>query len=205
MDEELAAQRPRTEPTPAPDEPDDLQLLQRIAAKDKDALNTLYNRYMTPVYSLSLHMLKQPPLAEEVTQDVFLNIWLKADSFNASRGNPRSWIMSVTHHRVVDVIRARRRTYTMTDPEGYETLERLPSSGPSVESQVTQSLDRERIMRALAMLPDNQREVIELAYFEGYSQSEMAEKLSQPLGTIKTRVRLAMQKLRMFMREDDYE
>ena len=201
----MAAQRPRTEPTPDSDEPDDLQLLQRIAAKDKDALNTLYNRYMTPVYSLSLHMLKQPPLAEEVTQDVFLNIWLKADSFNASRGNPRSWIMSVTHHRVVDVIRARRRTYTMTDPEGYETLERLPSSGPSVESQVTQSLDRERIVRALATLPDNQREVIELAYFEGYSQSEMAEKLSQPLGTIKTRVRLAMQKLRMSLQEDDYE
>ena len=205
MDEELAAQHPRTEPTPAPDEPDDLQLLQRIAAKDKDALNILYNRYMTPVYSLSLHMLKQPPLAEEVTQDVFLNIWLKADSFNASRGNPRSWIMSVAHHRVVDVIRSRRRTYTMTDPEGYETLERLPASGPSVEAQVTQNLDRERIVRALATLPDNQREVIELAYFEGYSQSEMAEKLSQPLGTIKTRVRLAMQKLRTSLQEDDYE
>lgn len=205
MDEELAAQRPRTDPATELHELDDLELLQRIAAKDKDALNTLYNRYMTPVYSLSLHMLKQPPLAEEVTQDVFLNIWLKADSFNASRGNPRSWIMSVTHHRVVDVIRSRRRTDSATDPEGYDTLERLPSSGPSVESQVTQSLDRERIVRALATLPDNQRQVIELAYFEGYSQSEMAEKLSQPLGTIKTRVRLAMQKLRMVLQEDDYE
>ena len=203
MDEELAARDPRPDLTL--DEPDDHQLLERIAAKDKDALNILYSRYMTPVYSLSLHMLKQPPLAEEVTQDVFLNIWLKADSFNASRGNPRSWIMSVTHHRVVDVIRARRRIYTMSDPEGYETLERLPSSEPSVESQVTQSMDRERIVRALATLPDNQREVIELAYFEGYSQSEMAERLSQPLGTIKTRVRLAMQKLRTTLQEDDYE
>ena len=203
MDEDLAAQQPRPDQTL--DEPDDHQLLERIAAKDKDALNILYNRYMTPVYSLSLHMLKQPPLAEEVTQDVFLNIWLKAASFNASRGNPRSWIMSVTHHRVVDVIRARRRTYTMSDPEGYETLERLPSSEPSVESQVAQSLDRERIVRALATLPDNQREVIELAYFEGYSQSEMADRLSQPLGTIKTRVRLAMQKLRTTLQEDDYE
>ena len=203
MDEELAAQERR--PDLDWDEPDDHQLLERIAAKDKDALNILYNRYMTPVYSLSLHMLKQPPLAEEVTQDVFLNIWLKAASFNASRGNPRSWIMSVTHHRVVDVIRARRRTYTLSDPEGYETLERLPSSEPSVETQVTQSLDRERIVRALATLPDNQREVIELAYFQGYSQSEMAELLSQPLGTIKTRVRLAMQKLRMTLQEDGYE
>jgi RNA polymerase sigma-70 factor (ECF subfamily) len=205
MDEELSAQRPRTDQTPAPEELDDQQLLERIAAKDKDALNALYNRYMTPVYSLSLHMLKQPPLAEEVTQDVFLNIWLKASSFDASRGNPRSWIMSVTHHRVVDVIRSRRRTTTVTDPEGYDTLERLPSSEPPVEAQVAQSLDRERIMRALATLPDNQREVIELAYFEGYSQSEMAERLSQPLGTVKTRVRLAMQKLRTVLQEDGYE
>ena len=93
----------------------------------------------------------------------------------------------------------------LSDPEGYETLERLPSSEPSVESQVAQSLDRERIVRALATLPENQREVIELAYFEGYSQSEMAERLSQPLGTIKTRVRLAMQKLRTSLQEDDYE
>ena len=190
---------------PAPDEPDDRELLERIVEKDKNALDILYGRYATPVYSLALHMLKQPPLAEEVTQDVFLNIWLKATSFNAERGQPRSWIMSVAHHRVVDVIRSRRRTQSMTDPEGYETLERLPAGGASVESQVQQNLDRERIMRALATLPDNQKEVILLAYFEGYSQSQMAERLEQPLGTIKTRVRLAMQKLRTALQEDDDE
>ena len=184
------------------DEPDDRQLLRRIVDQDKDALDLLYSRYVTPVYSMALHMLKQPPLAEEVTQDVFLNIWLKAASFNSERGQPRSWIMSVAHHRVVDVIRSRRRTATMTDPEGYETLERLPSGGASVENQVQQNLDRERIMKALATLPENQRQVIVLAYFEGYSQSEMAEFLSEPLGTIKTRVRLAMQKLRAVLQED---
>ena len=205
MSEESEARQPQSDHSARPDEPNDLQLLERIAGKDRDALDALYNRYMTPVYSLSLHMLKQPSLAEEVTQDVFLNIWLKADSFNASRGNPRSWIMSVTHHRVVDVIRSRRRSTVMTDPEGYDTLERLPSSGPSVESQVAQRLDRERITEALATLPANQREVIELAYFEGYSQSEMAQLLSQPLGTIKTRVRLAMQKLKAALQEDDDE
>ena len=203
MSEEQAAQRPQTDPAIAPDEPDDIQLLERIVGRDKEALNLLYTRYMTPVYSLSLHMLKQPSLAEEAAQDVFLNIWLKAESFNASRGNPRSWIMSVAHHRVIDVIRSRRRSETMTDPEGYDTLERIPSSGPSVESQVTQRLDRERITKALETLPDNQREVIELAYFEGYTQSEMADRLDQPLGTIKTRVRLAMQKLKAALQEDD--
>ena len=93
----------------------------------------------------------------------------------------------------------------MTDPEGYDTLERLPSGEAPVETQVAQRLERERVMRALATLPDNQREVIELAYFQGYSHSEMAERLSQPLGTVKTRVRLAMQKLRIALQEDDYE
>ena len=209
----MAAQRPLRGERPGqgagdgsdslPDEPDDRQLLLRIVDRDKDALDTLYGRYATPVYSLALHMRKQPPLAEEVTQDVFLNIWLKAASFNSERGQARSWIMSVTHHRVVDVIRSRRRVYSMTDPEGYDTLERLPSGGASVESLVQQNLDRERIMGALATLPDSQREVILLAYFEGYSQSEMAEKLGQPLGTIKTRVRLAMQKLRSVLQDDD--
>ena len=212
--EELEAQRPLlpsqragqqtgAQESPSIDEPDDRYLLQRIVDKDKSALDLLYSRYVTSVYSMALHMLKQPPLAEEVTQDVFLNIWLKAASFNSERGQPRSWIMSVAHHRVVDVIRSRRRTSSMTDPEGYETLERLPSAGASVESQVEQNLDRERIGRALATLPDNQREVIILAYFEGYSQSEMAERLSLPLGTIKTRVRLAMRKLRSALQEDD--
>ena len=187
------------------DEPDDRHLLQRIADQDRDALDLLYTRYVSSIYSMSLHMLKQPPLAEEVTQDVFLNIWLKAASFNMERGQPRSWIMSVAHHRVIDVIRSRRRTAAMTDPEGYETLERIPSGIPSVESQVQQNLDRERIMSALTTLPDSQRQVILLAYFEGYSQSEMAEFLSEPLGTIKTRVRLAMQKLRSVLQQDDNE
>ena len=187
------------------DGPDDRQLLQRIVEQDRDALDVLYSRYVTPIYSMALHMLKQPPLAEEVTQDVFLNIWLKASSFNSEKGQPRSWIMSVAHHRVIDVIRSRRRTATMTDPEGYDTLERLPSGTPSVESQVQQNLDRELIMGALATLPENQRQVILLAYFEGYSQSEMAEFLSEPLGTVKTRVRLAMQKLRTALQKDDNE
>ena len=149
--EELEAQRPLRSQrassgqandgdTPFSDEPEDRELLRRIVAQDRDALDLLYSRYITAVYSMALHMLKQPPLAEEVTQDVFMNIWLKAASFNAEKGQPRSWIMSVAHHRVIDVIRSRRRTAQMTDPEGYETLERLPSGGASVrESGATET------------------------------------------------------------------
>ncbi len=184
---------------------DDHQLIQRVSEVDKDALEALYVRYQTPVYSLAMFMLKQPALAEEVTQDIFLNIWLKAGSFNAERGQPKGWIMSVAHHKIVDLIRSRRRTIVNTDPADYETLDLLPAGGASTEAQVEQTLERERIMRALATIPESQKEVIMLAYFGGFSQSEMAQRLDQPLGTIKTRVRLAMQKLRTVLENDGYE
>ena len=167
---------------------DDHQLMQLICQVDKDALEALYTRYQSPVYSLAMFMLKKPVLAEEVTQDIFLNIWLKASSFNAERGQPRGWIMSVAHHKIIDLIRSQRRTTVNTDPVDYETLDLLPDGGVSTEAQVEQSLERERIMRALETIPANQREVIMLAYFGGLSQSEMSEKLDLPLGTIKTRV-----------------
>ena len=184
---------------------DDHQLIQRVSQVDKDALEALYVRYQTPVYSLAMFMLKQPPLAEEATQDIFLNIWLKASSFNSERGQPKSWIMSVAHHKIVDIIRSRRRTIVNTDPGDYETLDLLPAKGASTEDQVEQTLERERIMRALDQIPESQREVITLAYFGGFSQSEMAERLGQPLGTVKTRVRLAMQKLRLVLEADGNE
>ena len=184
---------------------DDYQLMRRVTQVDMDALEAFYTRYHTPMYSLAMFMLKQPALAEEVTQDIFLNIWLKASSFNAERGQPRGWIMSVAHHKIIDLIRSRRRAIINTDPADYETLDLLPDGGVSTESQVEHTLERERIMRALKTIPDSQREVIMLAYFGGLSQSEMAEKLDQPLGTIKTRVRLAMQKLRTVLENDGYE
>ena len=147
-------------------------------------------------------MLKQQALAEEVTQDIFLNIWLKAGSFKADRGAPKAWIMSVAHHKIIDVIRARRRTVAVSEPADYETLEAMPSTWASTEELVEQNIERERILKALSGLPDSQREVIMLAYFGGFSQSEMADRLKQPLGTVKTRVRLAMRKLRIIL--DDY-
>ncbi len=184
---------------------EDRQLIHRIALQDKDALEALYGKYVTPVYSLAMFMLKQEALAEEATQEIFLNIWLKASSFRAERGEPRSWIMSVAHHKVVDLIRSRRRTVAAADPADYETLDFLPSGQISTEEEVERNLERERILKALSLLPEAQREVIILAYFEGYSQSEMATRLQQPLGTIKTRVRLAMQKLRTVLDQDEYE
>lgn len=174
----------------------DHQLMYRVAMAEKEALEALYTRYSSSVYSLAMFMLKQEALAEEVTQDIFLNIWTKASSYKAERGEPKSWIMSVAHHRIVDVIRSRRRTQNVTDPGAYDRLETLPSSRISTEEEVERRIEREYILEALNTLPPEQREVIMLAYFEGYSQSEMAKILNQPLGTVKTRVRLAMKKLR---------
>ena len=135
-------------------------------------------------------------------QEVFLNIWLKAASYNSERGRPKAWVMSVAHHKIVDIIRSRRRNIAAAHPTDYETLESLPSSQRGTDEQAITNLEGERIRKALAILPPAQREVIDLAYFHGFSQSEIAQKLDQPLGTVKTRVRLAMQKLRVELEEN---
>ena len=181
---------------------DDHSLIHRVASAEKDALEALYAKYSASVYSLAMFMLKQEALAEEATQDIFLNIWTKASSYKPDRGEPRAWIMGVAHHRIIDVIRSRRRVQTITEPGAYEKLESLPSSRISTEEEVERRIEGEHIRKALAALPPEQRQVIMLAYFEGYSQSEMARLLDQPLGTVKTRVRLAMKKLRAVLEGD---
>jgi RNA polymerase sigma-70 factor (ECF subfamily) len=184
---------------------DDRQLLRQTALGVKGALEELYNRYATPVFSLARFMLRHEALAEEATQDIFLNIWLKSASYKADRGEPRAWIMSVAHHKVIDIIRSRRRNINLTDPKDYETLDLLPSGNRPTDDEAVLNLERERIIKALAVLPEAQREVIMMAYFEGFSQSEISRRLGQPLGTVKTRVRLAMQKLRVELEEDGTE
>ncbi len=181
---------------------EDGELIGRVVRGEKDALEALYTKYSTSVYSLAMIMLKHQALAEEATQDVFLNIWLKASSYKPDRGNLRTWIMSVAHHKLIDVIRSRRRAWSLTEPADHETLDLLPSHQMSTESEAVRNLEGERVREALDCLPTAQREAIMLAYFEGFSHSEIAEKLQQPLGTVKTRVRLAMQKLRAVLEHD---
>ncbi len=181
---------------------DDRQLIEGTASGDKSALEELYNRHSTAIFSLARYMLRQEALAEEATQEVFLNIWLRASSYNPERGAPRAWLMSVAHHKVIDIIRGQRRTVVASDPKDYETLEVLPSAERGTAEEAEMNIERARVRKALETLPDAQREVIVLAYFQGLSQSEIAARLNQPLGTVKTRVRLAMQKLRAELEED---
>ena len=178
----------------------DEQLMTLIANGEKDALEVFYNRYTSSVFSLARYILKDHGLAEEATQDIFLNLWLKASSYDPQRGTPRAWFMSVAHHRIIDVIKSRKRAAQSTNQVPHELLDLHPSSQESTEDEVERNLTREQIFGALASLPEEQREVIVLAYFGGYSQSEIATRLSQPLGTVKTRVRLGMQKLRAVLK-----
>lgn len=182
---------------------EDQELLVRIGIGEKEALETIYERYSTAVYSLARYMLRSEPVAEEATQEAFLNIWLKASSYNSSRGQPKTWIMSVAHHRIIDIIRSRRRAAAVSDPKEYETLDLLPSEHIGTDEAVVRNLEAERVRSALERLPAAQQEVVTLAYFGGLSQSEIATRLGQPLGTVKTRARLALQKLREELRQDD--
>ena len=184
---------------------EDQELLVRIAAGEKDALESIYERYSSAVYSLARYMLRSEAVAEEATQDVFLNIWLKASSYSSSRGQPKTWIMSVAHHKIIDVIRSRRRSDAVSDPKEYETLDLLPSQQIGTDEAVVRNLEAERVRRALDKLPAAQQEVVTLAYFGGLSQTEIAARLGQPLGTVKTRARLALQKLREELRQEDDE
>ncbi len=186
-------------------EVEDHQLIRRTALGDKESLEELYARYSTQVYSLARYMLRHEALAEEATQEVFLNIWLKAATYNSDRGEPRAWVMSVAHHKIVDIIRARRRSVATSEPQDYDMLALIPSGQRATDEEAVLNVDRVRVRAALDRLPQAQREVIELAYYQGYSQSEIAEKLVQPLGTVKTRVRLAMQKLRLDLEENVIE
>ena len=183
----------------------DEQLITLIADGEKDVLEVFYNRHAPSVFSMARYMLRDHTLAEEVTQDIFLNLWLKASTYNPQRGTPRAWFMTIAHHRIIDTIRARKRSAQSTNQVPHELLDLHPSSLPSTEEQAQRNLSREQIITVLASLPQEQREVIILAYFEGYSQSEIASKLGHPLGTVKTRVRLAMQKLRAALKYREVE
>ena len=174
----------------------DENILTLIAHGDKDALECFYGRYGTQVFSLARYMLRDEAIAEEITQDVFLALWQKASTFNPQRGSPKGWLMSIAHHRVIDHVRSAKRAKASIDrvAQDFSNLQSLYHV--HTEEDAYRNLDRQEVMKALQTIPEAQRTAILLSYFEGYSQSEIATLLDQPLGTVKTRIRLGMQKLR---------
>ena len=148
------------------------------------------------VFGFALHLLRDPARAEDMTQEVFLDVWLKAVSFRPERGSFHTWLMTMTHHRVVDELRRDRRQQNTLVEAGRDIL---LTGGPPEDSPALGAQRAEEgaaIRKALKTIPQEQKQVIELAYYKGLTQSEIAQRLEQPLGTVKTRMRLAMQKLR---------
>lgn len=174
---------------------EDAALIRRMVDADETALGALYDRWVRSLYSLVLHLLRDPDEAEDVVEETFWQAWRKADSYEPSKGAVSTWLLTIGRRKALDRLRARKRNREDT-VGGDNTFSDLPSQSPDPASEAEGSELRENIRAALRELPLEQREVLELGYFSGLSQSEIAEATGQPLGTIKTRMRLAMQKLR---------
>jgi RNA polymerase sigma-70 factor (ECF subfamily) len=178
----------------------DAELMQRIAARDARALEVLYDRYSRIVFSFALRIVGDRLAAEEILQEVFFRVWQQAPTFNDRRGSLVTWLLSITHNLAIDLVRRRRRRPVAADDEDpLATLASLPDTGESVEDEVWLSDLRAQVNEAMQQLPASQRDAIELAYFHGLTQREIADRLDQPLGTVKTRMRLGLKKLRSIL------
>lgn len=178
----------------------DLASVARLVAGDERGLAELYDRHGTLAYSLAVAMLKDASDAEEVVADAFSQVWRTAPNFDPARGSVVAWISTIVRTRALDLIRSHRRRARMLDRA--EALTEtgaspgLGSGAPSADRGVEQSEAEQLVRHALDALPPPQRVALELAYFSGLSQSEIAERLGEPLGTIKTRMRSGMEKVR---------
>jgi RNA polymerase sigma-70 factor, ECF subfamily len=178
---------------PAPDE--DGELVLRVAEQDREAFETLYRRYARPVYALAVRRLGDPYGAEEAVQETFAAVWRSARSFRPNRGAASSWLYAIARNAVVD--RFRSRPDHVGDPPERATDE----AGP--EQHAEHGWLSWRVHRAVADLPERERVVVELAYWDGLSQSEVAERLAIPLGTVKTRTRSALGRLARVLDAED--
>jgi RNA polymerase sigma-70 factor (ECF subfamily) len=181
---------------------DDETLVRLIVQTRAEALSELYDRYSRLVFSLALNSVGDPAAAEEITQDVFLRVWQRARQYRADRAKVSTWLASITRHRAIDQL---RRRGSRPEQHSVAWAELAPGAGPSVNGpeQVTAlATERERVRAAIALLSEEQKQVLVLAYFQGLTQSQIAEALVLPLGTVKTRIRLGMQKLRDMLQED---
>lgn len=174
---------------------EDDALIARVARGDASAFEALYERYSRPVYALILRLVGQASVAQETTQEVFVSLWRDAGEFDPSRGSARSWILSRAHHKGVDAVRRLRLRAGEPLPEGFAS----PSGSVDPVEASMRALQQGEVVKALQALPREQREAIVLAYYGGYSQQEIARRLQVPLGTVKTRVRDGMGRLRRLL------
>jgi RNA polymerase sigma factor (sigma-70 family) len=179
----------------APAAPGDEELLAGLAAGRLEALDALYERYASMAYGIARRITRDDTLAEDVVPDAFLGAWRSADRYVPGRGSVKTWLLAIVHHRAIDIVRRRRPVSELPEElEGARTPE--PLTVPDLWGEVAGRLDADAVRTAVATLPDQQREAVELAYFGGLTQTEIAERTGVPLGTVKSRVRLALIALR---------
>jgi RNA polymerase sigma-70 factor (ECF subfamily) len=165
-------------------------------------MELLYERYSRILYSLAYRMVADHQVAEDLLQDAFLSIWRRATSYSPQAGAVRSWIVSIMHHRTIDYLRSLRRRSTLKEAATWEDVERDERTAfPDVWEEAWQNVQSEKIREALMKLPTEQRMVIELAYFQGWTHSEIAEGCQIPLGTVKARMRLGLNRLKKALEE----
>jgi RNA polymerase sigma-70 factor (ECF subfamily) len=171
----------------------DRAVLVRLANGDLDALEELYDRYKTMAYSIAYRITNDATAAEDVVQDAFVGAWRNAARYVEGRGSVKTWLLAIVHHRAIDAVRRRRPTTELPDAD-------LPPPEalrlPDVWADISATLDADTVQGALATLSDVQREAIELAYFGGLTQQEIAERTATPLGTVKSRMRLGLLAMR---------
>jgi RNA polymerase sigma-70 factor, ECF subfamily len=181
---------------------DDESLIRLIVGSQTEALGELYDRYNRLVFGMARNAVSDQALAEEITQDVFMRVWNKASTYQAEQGKVVNWIAGITRNRAIDVFRHQK---SVQDDRSL-SLEDLPFFDPpdnlNVEREIESKFKKQRIQQALFQLPEEQRNALALAYFRGYTHEEAAKALGQPLGTVKTRIRLGMQKLRHLLEEE---
>jgi RNA polymerase sigma-70 factor (ECF subfamily) len=174
------------------DGPSDAALVVAVGRFDESALATLYSRHGGAVFALSRRLLNRRDLAEEVTQEIFMRLWTRPERFDADRGTLRSFLLSDTHGRSVDLLRSELARKAREEREG-----RLaPAPAKDVEGEVLSRVTNDKVRQALGALSENERSAIALAYFGGYSYRQVAEELGEPEGTIKSRIRSGMKRLK---------
>ena len=181
---------------------DDEKLISLITQLREEALAQLYDRYSRLVFSLAFAIVNDRATAEEITLDVFMRVWQKAASYRSDQAKVSTWLTHIARHHAIDVLRRRAVRLDQYAVNWEDALPSHASTEHDPQEFAELSQQRERVQAALAQLPADQKQALVLAYFNGYTQRQIAEMLKQPLGTIKTRLRLAMQKLRDFLRDE---
>lgn len=178
------------------------ELMRHIVNRQAEALGKLYDQYGRLVYSVALRILNDAHQAEEVTLDTFHTIWQKASTFNAQKGGVATWITRIARNKALDQIR-KEKVRLNKQAVQWEPNSQTAVTHPSTETIIGVKQRQERIQAALAQLPQEQKQVITMAFFLDYSQSQIAQNLEIPLGTVKTRIRLGMTKLRHLLKAED--